>query len=978
MHGIRQLLVFLVLLLGCAQPGYAQDFPVVHYTMDDGLPSNSVYSAYRDSKGYMWIATDKGIARYNGIRFEIFTTFNGLPDNEIFFFQEDHAGRIWLATYNGELCYFKDDTFHTSANTAFLKLPFKSIYIKRIELESDSSISIVFNKNPKFINIRNNQVRVIDLSHLDPAFAADQLLERQKLSENRYRLTGASQVFDVDTLGHVLQVTHLPGAETSQENPQLWKISFTQNQAYIISEHFLFSKEGELLKTLNDTFLKKNLLYIVYHNSLSYFFGTNNGIIFNGNTRLLQGLQVTCITQDKPGNYWATSLENGVYVLDKFFMNTRLYKEAYQGKVRFACALKDHIYFMAKDNNLLDLSAGRISPVVNFNAYVTNESKLVNSRFYLIDTDFHAFYFTNKNGIGISDLREFPLKIKKFNAGLLYPNALRSAIEIDNSLYINADVKILYTDLSAARYAEPLKFTQVSDSLSNDKIFGFAQSPDNHVWYSTINSLYKVVNGQAVLQKQFNKIPFELFGFFGDYMVGYTHSSKLYICRNYNYIPTILEIQGQNCIWNKFYQLDDNHILISTNNYYRVLTLNTQEITIVDNLEVPLQAEEICVDGANICFFKNGLITSIALDRFLAPSEPPRLFYSYLHTGNQVYKIHRELRIPFNDAKTINVGFSTLSFSGKNVTCFYSVSRGDREDNWQPLEGNEINLVNPSPGYYTIKIKAKTVSSAFSPAVVFSLYVDKPFWTTWWFITLCVWSLIGMIWGVMRYRLTLILKKRELQYQSEIKFMKSEYKAMNALMNPHFIFNTLNNVQSLVNANDKVAANDYLRIFADLIRQNMHNISKELIPLQKEVDLVGNYLSLEKLRFEDKLTYNIIIEDDLDLTDIMVPPLLIQPLVENSIKHGILPLKNKIGIIDLHIYEKENSLYIEVRDNGVGMGSKPKHENDKHESYGLGNIRKRIDQLSIMQNKKIQFIMEEKLGKPDLQTWTVVTIIIPF
>ena len=208
--------------------------------------------------------------------------------------------------------------------------------------------------------------------------------------------------------------------------------------------------------------------------------------------------------------------------------------------------------------------------------------------------------------------------------------------------------------------------------------------------------------------------------------------------------------------------------------------------------------------------------------------------------------------------------------------------------------------------------------------------------------------------------------------------MKSEYKAMNALMNPHFIFNTLNNVQSLVNANDKVAANEYLRIFADLIRQNMHNISKELIPLQKEVDLVANYLSLEKLRFEDKLTYQIIVEENLDLTEIMVPPLLIQPLVENSIKHGILPLKSKKGIIKLEIYEKDDSLYIEVKDNGVGMGNKLKNDNPLHESYGLSNIRKRIDQLGIMQNKKITFDIDEVLGKPDLQTWTVVTIVIPF
>jgi LytS/YehU family sensor histidine kinase len=101
--------------------------------------------------------------------------------------------------------------------------------------------------------------------------------------------------------------------------------------------------------------------------------------------------------------------------------------------------------------------------------------------------------------------------------------------------------------------------------------------------------------------------------------------------------------------------------------------------------------------------------------------------------------------------------------------------------------------------------------------------------------------------------------------------------------------------RGLVNRNDKRAANEYLRVFADLVRQNMHNVSKELIPLQKEMDLVSNYLKLEKLRFKEMLNYVINVQEDLDLSDIMIPPLLVQPLVENSIKHGILPLESVEG-----------------------------------------------------------------------------------
>jgi LytS/YehU family sensor histidine kinase len=180
-----------------------------------------------------------------------------------------------------------------------------------------------------------------------------------------------------------------------------------------------------------------------------------------------------------------------------------------------------------------------------------------------------------------------------------------------------------------------------------------------------------------------------------------------------------------------------------------------------------------------------------------------------------------------------------------------------------------------------------------------------------------------------------------------------------------------------VNRNDKRAANEYLRVFADLVRQNMHNVSKELIPLQKEMDLVSNYLKLEKLRFKEMLNYVINVQEDLDLSDIMIPPLLVQPLVENSIKHGILPLESVEGQIRIDIYRKDNTLYLEVRDNGIGIVESQKKPRTSHESFGLENIRKRIEQLGMIQNKEIQFLIEEAHDASGNREWTVATITMP-
>ncbi len=286
-------------------------------------------------------------------------------------------------------------------------------------------------------------------------------------------------------------------------------------------------------------------------------------------------------------------------------------------------------------------------------------------------------------------------------------------------------------------------------------------------------------------------------------------------------------------------------------------------------------------------------------------------------------------------------------------------------------------MIHPAFGDYTVKVRAKTISSDYTQPVTFELNILKPYWAQWWFIALAVVTLMIVIGVVTRQRIKAAFNKREKEHETQVRFMRYEYKALNALMNPHFIFNTLNNVQSLYNGSDKRLANKYMRIFANLIRQNMHNVSKELIPLQKEIDLVRNYLALEKLRFEDRLRYSVNVDEQIDLSEIMIPPLLIQPLVENSIKHGILPLNSDDGEISMDIYERDNMMYIEVKDNGIGMVQKADEEHSLHQSYGLDNIRKRVEQLSIIQGKQFTFNINDIRDNSGTVTGTIATITFP-
>lgn len=163
--------------------------------------------------------------------------------------------------------------------------------------------------------------------------------------------------------------------------------------------------------------------------------------------------------------------------------------------------------------------------------------------------------------------------------------------------------------------------------------------------------------------------------------------------------------------------------------------------------------------------------------------------------------------------------------------------------------------------------------------------------------------------------------------------------ALQAQMNPHFIFNCLNSIQNYIMRNDKDMAMDYLGRFATLIRQYLHASTKDLVTLDDEISMLTNYLHLEQMRFNQSFEYHFQIDKNIDTTEITLPPLLIQPFVENAILHGITSIANG-GQINIDISKKENQLQITIKDNGKGFD---KNKNTgMRKSLGIAITQKRL------------------------------------
>jgi LytS/YehU family sensor histidine kinase len=183
------------------------------------------------------------------------------------------------------------------------------------------------------------------------------------------------------------------------------------------------------------------------------------------------------------------------------------------------------------------------------------------------------------------------------------------------------------------------------------------------------------------------------------------------------------------------------------------------------------------------------------------------------------------------------------------------------------------------------------------------------------------------------------------------KVANTELKALRAQMNPHFIFNSLNSINDYISKNDVDSASRYLTKFAKIMRQTLENSNQSEVSLEDDLKVLDLYMQVESMRLKNKFTYSIKVDDEIDRDNTMVPPLILQPFIENSIWHGISK-KESNGHIDINITKKDNMLVCTVDDNGVGRILKTDTYSADNKSLGISITKGRIDILNKKKNTK--------------------------
>ena len=323
--------------------------------------------------------------------------------------------------------------------------------------------------------------------------------------------------------------------------------------------------------------------------------------------------------------------------------------------------------------------------------------------------------------------------------------------------------------------------------------------------------------------------------------------------------------------------------------------------------------------------------------------------------------------------KRINISFSSINYSLGPIIFSYKLEGAD--PNWTIVKGNNVVLQNLPKGEYLFKLRARKPTSPWSDPVEFGINIKPTVWQHPIFYVFIVLLLIGLVFlGVLR-RKNIELKHRHIEHQ----LLMLEQKSLQAMMNPHFIFNSLGSIQNYLLHNKPNEAGVYLSQFARLIRQNLNAINSAVINLEEEVDRLKNYLDLEKLRLESKFDYRIEIDESVESEEMLIPSMIVQPFVENSIWHGIANSDIKGFISIFFELKSEKSLQITIEDTGIGIRNSEKNSSNgnQHLKLGMQITRKRLILLSQKYGVETSIIYSEK--SPGTQNpGTRVTIIVPF
>ncbi len=422
---------------------------------------------------------------------------------------------------------------------------------------------------------------------------------------------------------------------------------------------------------------------------------------------------------------------------------------------------------------------------------------------------------------------------------------------------------------------------------------------------------------------------------------------------NVKEIKNFKQDQGLECLGcnqNAIYQLPNNNILIGTEN--GLFEYNSKLNNHISS------APKLNFAGLRLNYEKQDLTNFC--DSVLTWNNMP---------VNLVLPYHKN-HITF-DFVGINLDAS------ENVKYKYILEGFDSK--WNPATKNKVaTYSNLASGTYTFKLIASNTDDSWSSKPLTYTFTIKPaFYNTWWFYVLCTITILTI--GFLFYKLKInAIKKQQNEKINQLrKIAESELKAIRSQLNPHFMFNVLNTIQDVYLEKNEEKAQLFIVQFASLMRELLQNSAKKEIPLSEEIEFIKKYIELEKMRLGNRFDYTIKVTNDIDIEDTFIPPMLLQPFIENAINYGLAPKPEK-GHLEISFEVMQNSIQIKIIDNGIGRkAAELSKQKKQHISMAIALITERLEILNSINNDMTYHFTITDLTKNSLPNGTQVTLILP-
>ncbi len=919
---MKKYCLYVILLFSQILGINAQSPVAFELTSEEGLPSQTIYSTIQDKKGFIWIGTDAGLYRYDGIRYYEYKhplqksrSLTGL--------EKAIDGKIYMYNFNGQIFYIENDS---------LKLlnAWDKGSVSNICIDKNSNLWVSYSKGITTLSIKTNKWSYFATTPKYPTgnFTHSCYIDK----DNVFWCIGPKGLIQIDQ--GVEKCYHLSWSEG--------KASGDYQLTYYSKQKFIFSRvDGEIFRlmdgnikpfysnNLNPILKDKKITRVEEDNQDRIWIYTYSGIIIydikhDTSELLYEDKSFSCGIQDNENSYWFSTLHDGLLRIPELSNKLWIIKDDANGtaKINKIVRAKSSVFFASVNGKI-----GELKLHDNTINTISLDTKSDIQSFTLAE-DSQSVLF----GIQVSVFNFKQNKTKIISEKL--PPA-KDVLQIGNN-YIVASSKGTFwycpdenskTEVLNEKWARSIAYNKIINRLwvATNSGIDVYQFKNNHWIYITT-----LLDGIQIISLSY-KSKLHALAFNGN----------VYEIEN-NRIPHILTTLNQNTT---SYQLKENDscLFAATNKGLWIYNLKNKEWQLKNRLSglASNNIDALAVDDKYIWLATSKGVMQIPLQAKRKTTHS-KIYLKNIFVNNSIIKYNNALNLEYKDE--LKIELEAVALSSENQ--FQYAYRLNYKNSWifLPAEINQIELPVLSSGPFNLEIKlVDHLGKDSINSVLINGTVNPPFWQRWWFYLMIGITCLLLALFIFKQRVKVIHKKQIIELERinlEHQLKLSKETALRAQMNPHFIFNVLNSIKSFIYENDKKNAASYLQRFSDLIRKILEQSSVSWVKLDEEIELLKLYIELEAMMLSEKLEYELQIDDNIDTNHISIPSLMMQPFIENAFKHG---LRHATGNKKLHVaFSKVNDLLsISITDNGIGRDASQKinSQNDKkYQSFSTNAI----------------------------------------